>query len=508
MPGSIYGLYQKGDTFPRPFWPVTKAFRALPIPSVFPIEPKIDLVSSLKHELPVPVLRVTIADDIPARVQTPTPEIPTIRNKISTPCFTRPSTPTRPGTPTNRPNTPVDVRSSLPHPQKQSLSNTLSGAFSTVKKSPSVRDFLGTAANFASEAKSTSILQQKVQDVPLPTVSVSLEGPTSSNGIDCPYTVREKQNQEKQKYMALVQYQSPVIQLSLSGPIQNGSPPRKELSYVIAERAQESAPGLILYDKPSKETVEIPIDPRYRVLVPQYLKRLQRKTAKVQFQFSPTTPGINVSTGQQSSLVRFNRTFNNHRSLESQSSFAPELYVESRYRSYVHHFLRKSAWKTAAAGSSRSIKEVMQELRKGMEFPTLPRIARFNKLSIDSIFLNTIAPGAILQALDDAVVARLRQSLSAQDGNHSITRFGDASARMDDLRRFLESLTMDNGECVEFEHWIEEVGLSLNHFCARHAIEEILTYRFSYRKIMNRLYGSISPMGLQQSVALHWGQRK
>lgn len=110
-----------------------------------------------------------------------------------------------------------------------------------------------------------------------------------------------------------------------------------------------------------------------------------------------------------------------------------------------------------------------------------------------------------MQALDDAVVARLRQSLSAQDGNHSITRFGDASARMDDLRRFLESLTMDNGECVEFEHWIEEVGLPMNHFWA---IEEILTHRFSYRKIMNRLYGSISPVGLPQSVALHWGRRK
>lgn len=75
----------------------------------------------------------------------------------------------------------------------------------------------------------------------------------------------------------------------------------------------------------------------------------------------------------------------------------------------------------------------------------------------DSIFLNTIEPGAILQALDDAVVARLRQSLSTQ--NNSITRFGDASARMDDLRRFLESLTKDNGQCVEFEHWIEEVRL-------------------------------------------------
>lgn len=363
--------------FPRPFWPIppTKVFRVLPIPCVFPIEPKIDLVSSFKHELPVAALRATIADDIPVRVQTPTPEIPTIRNKISTPCFTRPSTPTRPGTPTTRPNTPVDVRSSLPHPQKQSLSNTLSGSFSSVKKSPSVRDFLGTAANFAKEAKSKSFFQQKVQDVSPPTTPVSLEGPTPSNGIDCPYTVREKQNQEIQKHMALVQYQSPVIQLSLSGTIQSGSPDvynalRKEPSYV------QSSPGLTPYDAPSKESFGISIDPQYRTLVPQYLKRLQRKAVKVQLQFSPATPSVNVSTGQQSSLVRFDRAFGNCRALDSQGGSVPEMYVEPRYRGYVHHFLRKSVWKTAAAGSSRSIKEVMQELRKGIEFPTLPGISR------------------------------------------------------------------------------------------------------------------------------------
>lgn len=354
--------------FPRPFWPIppTKVFRALPIPSVFPIEPKIDLVSSFKHELPVPALRV--ADDIPVRVQTPTPDIPAIRNKISTPCFTRPSTPARPGTPTNRPNTPVDVRSSLPHP---SLSNTLSGSFSSVKRSPSVRDFLGTAANFAKEAKSKSLFQQKTQDVPTP--SVSLEVPKPSNGIDCPYTVREKQNQEKQKHMALVQYQSPVIQLSLSGPTQNGYPDvtRNESSYAIMERAQQNSPGVTSFDKPS---LGISINPQYRALVPQYLRRLQRKAAKVQSQFSPAA-GINVPTSQQSSLVRLDRSFGNHRSLDSQSGFAPEMYIEPRYRSYVHHFLRKSVWKTAAAGSSRPIKEVMQELRKGMEFPTLPEIS-------------------------------------------------------------------------------------------------------------------------------------
>lgn len=34
---------------------------------------------------------------------------------------------------------------------------------------------------------------------------------------------------------------------------------------------------------------------------------------------------------------------------------------------------------------------------------------------------------------------------------------------MDDLRRFLESLTKENGQCVEFEHWIEEVSFRLNH---------------------------------------------
>lgn len=349
--------------FPRPFWPIppTKVFRALP---VFPIEPKIDLVSSFRHELPVAALRV--ADDIPVRIQTPTPEIPVIRNKISTPCFTRPSAPTRPGTPINRPNTPVDVRSSLPHPQKTSLSNTLSGSFSSVKKSPSVRDFLGTAANFAKEAKSKSIFQEKTQNVPTP--SVPLEAPTSSNGIDCPYTVREKQNQEKQKHMALVQYQSPVICLPLSGPIQSGSPdaPRQGSSYSIAERAQQNSPGLTAYDNPSKEAFGISIDPQYRALVPQYLRRLQMKAAKVQSQFSPATPGINVSTSQQSSLVRFDRKFGNHRSLDCQSGSTPEMYIEPRYRSYVHHFLRKSVWKTAAAGSSRSIKEVMQELRKGM----------------------------------------------------------------------------------------------------------------------------------------------
>lgn len=72
-----------------------------------------------------------------------------------------------------------------------------------------------------------------------------------------------------------------------------------------------------------------------------------------------------------------------------------------------------------------------------------------------------------MQALDDAVVARLRQSLSVQDGNNSVTRFGDASARMDDLRRFLESLTEENGQCVEFEHWIEEVSLRLNPLVKR-----------------------------------------
>lgn len=360
--------------FPRPFWPIppTKVFRALPIPSVFPIEPKIDLVSSFRYEFPVPAPRV--ADDIPLRVQTPIPDIPAIRNKISTPCFTRPSTPARPGTPTNRPNTPVDVRSSLPHP---SLSNTLSGSFSSVKKSPSIRDFLGTAANFAKETKSKSLFQQKTQDVPTP--SVSLEVPKPSNGIDCPYTVREKQNQEKQKHMALVQYQSPVIQLSLSGPIENGSPDvtRKESSYAIVERAQHNSPGLTSFDKPS---LGISIDPQYRALVPQYLRRLQRKAAKVQSQFS-SAAGINVSTSPQSSLVRFDRTFGNHRSQDSQSGSAPEMFIEPRYRSYVHHFLRKSVWKTAAAGSSRPIKEVMQELRKGTEFPTLLEISSSNKIT-------------------------------------------------------------------------------------------------------------------------------
>lgn len=348
--------------FPRPFWPIptTKVFRALPIPSVFPIEPKIDLVSSFKHEFPVPAPRV--ADEIPVRVQTPTLDIPAIR------CFTRPSTPT------NRPNTPVDVRSSLPHP---SLSNTLSGSFSSVKKSPSVRDFLGTAANFAKEAKSKSLFQQKTQDVPTP--SVSLEVPKPSNGIDCPYTVREKQNQEKQKHMALVQYQSPVIQLSLSGPTQNGSLDviRNESSHAIMERAQQNFSSLTSFDKPS---LGISIDPQCRALVPQYLRKLQRKAAKVQSQFSPAA-GINVPTSQQSSLVRFDRTFGNHRSLDSQSGSAPEMYIEPRYRRYVHHFLRKSVWKTAAAGSSRPIKEVMQELRKGMEFPTFPKISSSDKIT-------------------------------------------------------------------------------------------------------------------------------
>lgn len=368
--------------FTRPFWPIpsTKVFRVLPVPPVFPIEPKIDFVSSFRLELPVAAPRATVHDDIPVRVQTPIPEIPAIRSKISTPCFTRPSTPTRPGTPTNRPNTSVDVRSSLPL-QKPSLSNTLSGSFSSVKKSPSVRDFLGAAANFAKEEKSKPIFQQKPEN--LPTISVTLEGPASSNGIDCPYTVREKQNQEKQKQMALVQYQSPIIQLSLTGPIQNGSPDvynalRKEPSYAIAEQAKQNFPGFTAYDRPSEEAFGISIDPRYRALVPQYLKRLQRKAAKVQSQFSPATPGANTPTSQQGSLVRFDRAFGKYRSLDSQSGSAPEIYIDPRYRSYVHHFLRKSVWKTAAAGSSRSIKEVMQELRKGMEFPTVPRISRPN----------------------------------------------------------------------------------------------------------------------------------
>lgn len=81
-----------------------------------------------------------------------------------------------------------------------------------------------------------------------------------------------------------------------------------------------------------------------------------------------------------------------------------------------------------------------------------------------------------MQALDDAVVARLRQSLPGQDGNNSITRFGDASARMDDLRRFLESLTMDNGQCIEFDLWIEKVRQSSKSltFCARRIVYPLM----------------------------------
>lgn len=363
--------------FPRSFWaiPPTKVFQNLPISSILSTEliplPKIDTVSSHRPEPPVATPRATAANDVPVRAQTPPPEIPAIRKKISTPCFTRPSTPTRPGTPITRPSTPVDVRSSLPHPQKSSLSNTLSGSFFSVKKSPSVRDFLGTAANFAKEAKSKPITQKKTPNAP--TASVSLDRSAASNEVvDCPYIMREKQKQEKQKQMALVQYHSPVIQLPLSGLTQNGTPDAydaspKVSSYTIPKQTQQNFLGFTSYIKPSKEAFGISIDSQYRAVVSQYLQRLQKKAAKVQSQFSPAIPNINVPTSPQGSLVRFDRTFGSYRSLDSQSGLTPEVYIDPRYQSYVHHFLKKSVWKTAAAGSSRSIREVMQELRKGME---------------------------------------------------------------------------------------------------------------------------------------------
>jgi hypothetical protein len=445
LPGSVYGLYQKGDMFPRPFWvtPPKKVFQSLPMFSILPIESlplqKIDLISSCESELPI-TLWAAIANNIPGRAQISPPEIPAILKKISTPCFAHPSTPIRPGTPTTRPSTPVDVRSSLPHPQKSSLSNTLSGSFSFVKKSPSVRDFLGTAANFAKEAKSKPA-PQKEPRIAFATLISSNRPIPSNETVDCPSIVREEQKHGEQTQMALVQYHSPVIQLPFSSPIKKGTGDAYDVSSkgsscTSPEQAQQNFLGFTSHIKPSKEVFGVSIDPQYCALVSRYLERLQKKVAKVQSQFSPAVPNTSPLNSQQNSLVR---TFGKYCSLDPESSSAPGVYIDPGYRSYVHHFLRKSVWKTAAVGSSRPIREVMQELRE------------------DSIFLDTIAPGAILQALDDAVVARLRQSMSTQDSNSSVTRFGDASARMDDLRRFLRSLTKDDGQCVEFEHWIEEI---------------------------------------------------
>ncbi|RPB17485.1 hypothetical protein P167DRAFT_601321 [Morchella conica CCBAS932] len=467
LPGSVYGLYQKGEMFPKPFWtlPPRKVFQTLPISTSLPLEsisvPKV-VVSSSDSELPIPAPRAIVAAEIP-RVQTPlTSEIPAIRKKISTPSFnTRPSTPTRPGTPTcsstpTRPSTPVDVRSSLPH------SN--SSSFSTLKKSPSVRDFLGTAANFAKETKPKPATQKDVAistpvQVPAPTpVPAPTSVPTSAPAMaslplersvvsieplgDGPIVVRETKKQEMQKeHMALVQYYSPVIQVPRPDSAQyrtldTQNTCRNETSYKSPEQSSPSlSKGLSSnVHSPKEEFGAVPMDPQYQALITRYLKKLQIEAVKVHSQFSPAPPTNNSPVLQQCSLIRFDRAFNR---FDIPNSYFPEIHIESRHRDYVHHFIKKSVFKTAAAGSSRSIREVMQELRK------------------DSIFLNTIEPGAILQALDDAVVARLRQSLSTQ--NNSITRFGDASARMDDLRRFLESLTKDNGQCVEFEHWIEEV---------------------------------------------------
>lgn len=376
--------------FPRPPWaiPSAKLFQTLPVFLVLSTESiplqKIDPISSLGPEVPVttPQITVSIVNDTPVRAQTPPPEIPTIRKKISTPCFTRPSTPSRPGTPITRPSTPVDVRSSLPHPQKSSLSNALSGSFASVKRSPSVRDFLGTAANFAKEAKPKSVPQKKTRNASTTSISSDRSAP-SNETIDCPYIAREKQKLEKQKQMALVQYHSPVIQLPLFGPIQNGTldaydASSKEPSYTASKQVQQNFLGFTSYIKPSKETFGISID---RALISQYLERLQKKAAKVQSHFSPAVPNINVSTSQQSSLVRINRAFGKHRSLDSQSGPMPEIYIDPRYRSYVHHFFRKSVWKTAAVGSSRSIKEVMQELRKGMKLLAPPRISCTNVIT-------------------------------------------------------------------------------------------------------------------------------
>lgn len=107
-----------------------------------------------------------------------------------------------------------------------------------------------------------------------------------------------------------------------------------------------------------------------------------------------------------------------------------------------------------------------------------------------------------MQALDDAVVARLRRSLATHDGNSSVTRFGDASARMDDLRRFLESLTKDNGQCVEFEHWIEEVCFTQIISLLRIWSADSNTSCFRSRMIVNRLYVSISLAENRKFVAL------
>lgn len=382
--------------FPKPFWtlPPRKVFQTLPISTSLPLEsisvPKV-VVSSSDSELPIPAPRAIVAAEIP-RVQTPlTSEIPAIRKKISTPSFnTRPSTPTRPGTPTcsstpTRPSTPVDVRSSLPH------SN--SSSFSTLKKSPSVRDFLGTAANFAKETKPKPATQKDVAistpvQVPAPTpvpapTSVPTSAPTMASlplersvvSIeplgDGPIVVRETKKQEMQKeHMALVQYYSPVIQVPRPDSAQyrtldTQNTCRNETSYKSPEQSSPSlSKGLSSnVHSPKEEFGAVPMDPQYQALITRYLKKLQIEAVKVHSQFSPAPPTNNSPVLQQCSLIRFDRAFNR---FDIPNSYFPEIHIESRHRDYVHHFIKKSVFKTAAAGSSRSIREVMQELRKGL----------------------------------------------------------------------------------------------------------------------------------------------
>jgi hypothetical protein len=376
--------------FPRPFWtlPPRKVFQTLPISTSLPLEsisvPKV-VVSSSDSELPIPAPRAIVSAEIP-RVQTPlTSEIPAIRKKISTPSFnTRPSTPTRPGTPTcsstpTRPSTPVDVRSSLPH------SN--SSSFSTLKKSPSVRDFLGTAANFAKETKPKPATQKDVAiSTPVP-VPAPTPAPTSASAMaslplersvvsieplgDGPIVVRETKKQERQKeHMALVQYYSPVIQVPPPGSAQyrtldTQNTCRDETSYKSPKQSSPSLSKGLGFDvhSPKEEFGAVPMDLQYRALITQYLKKLQKEAVKVHSQFSPAPPTTNNSPVlQQCSLIRFDRAFNR---FDIPNSYFPEIHIESRHRDYVHHFVKKSVFKTAAAGSSRSIREVMQELRKG-----------------------------------------------------------------------------------------------------------------------------------------------